>query len=126
MKFYYDFTGGKYARSLSESNTVITIRSPFIASMTNNGNSMVNVDFASQSSFYLTNNGNATISLTGKVDQLTLVSKGNADINAKNLAAEKISLSSAGNGEIMVNTKELALKDVTGNNDIKNYESEKC
>lgn len=120
LKFYYDFSGGKYNRWLSKSNTSITIKAPSLTKMVNKGNSDVDIDFSDQSAFYLITNGNALISLTGKVGELTLESKGNADINAKSLAVEKINLSSVGNGDIVVNTKELITKDVKGNNDIKN------
>lgn len=62
-----------------------------------------------------------------KIAELNLQSTGNADIEAGNLAADKIILSSNGNADIEVSTKELVEKEIKGNNDITNlyYASKK-
>lgn len=116
-----DYSGGKYPRWLSSSNTVVTIKAPSVENLTNNGNSQLEMNLENQSSFNLVTEGNPNIILTGKIAILNLQSSGNAAIKAGNLLTEKIILSADGNSDIEVNTKELIEKSVKGNNDISNF-----
>jgi hypothetical protein len=127
LKLSFDFSSGKYPRWLSKNNTVITIKAGNIEKLVNKGNSNIAVDLQNQPSFIFSSTGNPDIQFTGKIAELNLQSTGNADIEAGNLAADKIILSSNGNADIEVSTKELVEKEIKGNNDITNlyYASKK-
>jgi Putative auto-transporter adhesin, head GIN domain len=120
LQLSFDLSGGKYDRWLSDNNTVITIKAPAIVSLINSGNTGLQINIPSQPSFSLQSDGNPNIILKGKVDELVLESKGNADIKAGNMLAQKITISSSGNADIEVNAKEVVEKSVNGNNDINN------
>lgn len=120
LKLSFDLLGGEYPRWLSKNNTVITIKAGNIERLVNNGNSNIAVDLQNQSAFTFSSNGNPDIRFTGKITDLYLQSTGNADVEAGNLAADKIILSTTGNADIEVNTRELVEKEINGNNDITN------
>jgi hypothetical protein len=120
LQLSFDLSGGKYDRWLSGNNTVITIKAPAIVSLINSGNTGLQINIPSQPSFSLQSDGNPNIILKGKVDELALESKGNADIKAGNMLAQKITISSSGNADIEVNAKEVVEKSVNGNNEISN------
>jgi hypothetical protein len=120
LKLSFDVSGGKYPRWLSGNNTVITITAPVVEAVANNGNGKLEINLNGPAAFSLVNNGNSNISLTGKVAKFNLQSTGNAGINAGSLAADKIILSTNGNANIEVNTKELVEQSINGNNDITN------
>ena len=120
LQLSFDLSGGKYDRWLSDNNTVVTIKAPSIASLINSGNTGLQINIPGQPSFSLQTDGNPNIVLKGKVDELVLESKGNADIKAGNMLAQKITVSSSGNADIQVNAKEVVEKSVNGNNEISN------
>jgi len=120
LKLSFDMSGGKYPRWLSGNNTVISINAPVIEKLVNKGNSSLEINLQNQAAFNLSSNGNPDIILTGNIGELNLQSTGNADIKAGELVAEKITLSTNGNADIEVKTKELVEKDVQGNNEISN------
>jgi hypothetical protein len=120
LKLFLDMSGGKYPRWLSNNNTVITIKAPAIEKLHNKGNSDLDINLQNQDVFNLITNGNPDIIITGKISELNLQSTGNADIKAGELVAGKIILSTTGNADIEVKTKELIEKEIQGNNEISN------
>ncbi len=120
LKLSFDLRGGEYPRWLSKNNTVITIKAGNIEKLVNNGNSNLGVYLQNQSSFTFSSTGNPNIRFSGKIAELNLQTTGNADIEAGNLAADKIILSTTGNADIKVNTRDLVEKEIKGNNDIYN------
>lgn len=120
LQLSFDLSGGKYDRWLSDNNTVVTIKAPSIASVINSGNTGLQINIPGQPSFSLQTDGNPNIVLKGEVDELVLESKGNADIKAGNMLAQKITISSNGNADIQVNAKVVVEKSVNGNNEISN------
>jgi len=120
LKLSMDYSGGKYPRWLSDNHTVVTVKTPALETLTNKGNSKVEIKLHGQPAFALLSDGNPDIKLTGKIATLQIVSTGNSDIHAAQLIADKIILSSNGNTAIEVKTKILVEKDVKGNNDISN------
>jgi hypothetical protein len=120
LKLYMDFSGGKYDRWLSSNNIVVTIQAPAFNSLVNTGNGNIEVQLQEQPLFNITSTGNADMAITGKVNQLQLTTAGNANIKAGGLLAEKVTLSTNGNADIEVNTKELVEAAVNGNNEITN------
>jgi hypothetical protein len=120
LKIYFDLSGGKYDRWLSDNNTVVTVKVPLLESLINNGNTAIEVKQMNQASFSLLSDGNADIILNGSVTAFLLQSNGNSDIKAGNFLTQITTLSSNGNSEIVVNAKELVEKNVSGNNEIIN------
>ncbi len=120
LKLSFDLSGGKYDRWLSNNNTVVTIKVPALESLSNSGNTKIELNKINQKTFSLISSGNPTISLSGAVNELKLLTTGNSNINAGTLVAQKIILNSSGNSDIIVNTKELVEEKVSGNNEISN------
>jgi Putative auto-transporter adhesin, head GIN domain len=120
LKLSMDLSGGKYNRWLSSNNTVITIKAPSVESFLNKGNTHIDVMLKDQSFFNFISEGNADVIMTGKVNTLNLQSAGNSDINAGNLFAKTVSISSTGNSDIVINSNEVIEKKIEGNNEIKN------
>ncbi|MBY0476244.1 MAG: DUF2807 domain-containing protein [Chitinophagaceae bacterium] len=120
LKLSFDLSGGKYDRWLSTNNTVISIRVPALEAINNSGNAKIECKELNQQTFSLISSGNASISLSGTVNNVLLQTKGNSDIHAGTLIAETTTLSSSGNAEFVVNTKELIETNMNGSNDITN------
>lgn len=120
LKLSFDFSGGKYPRWLSHNNTIITIKTPSLYKLVNKGNGKMEINLQNQAVFNLFSNGNPDIKLIGKITELNLQSSGNADILAGELVAGKITLSTNGNADVQVNTKNLVEKEIRGNNEITN------
>lgn len=120
LKLSFDFSGGKYPRWLSHNNTIITIKTPSLYKLVNKGNGKMEINLQNQEVFNLFSNGNPDIKLIGKITELNLQSSGNADILAGELVAGKITLSTNGNADVQVNTKNLVEKEIRGNNEITN------
>lgn len=120
LKLSFDLSGGKYDRWLSSNNTVVTIKVPSLKSINNNGNTKIDVKQLDQKQFKLISSGNATIILSGKVNEVQLQTTGNSDINAASLRTVKTTLSSSGNADIVLNTKELIETNMNGNNEVTN------
>ncbi len=120
LKLSFDLSGGKYDRWLSSNNTVITVKVPVLESLTNSGNTKIELKQLNQKEFRLISSGNPNITLSGTVNELMLQSTGNSDINAGILIANKTILSSSGNADIIVNTKELVERNMNGNNEVSN------
>lgn len=120
LKLSFDLIGGKYDRWLSSNNTVVTIKVPILEYLSNNGNTKIELIQMNQKTFSLVTTGNPDITLSGTVNEFTLQSTGNSDINAGAFVANKILLSSSGNSDIVVNTKELVEEKMNGNNEVSN------
>jgi hypothetical protein len=120
LKLTFDLSGGKYSRWLSDNNTVITIKAPAVEKLVNTGNSELEINLQNQDGFNLLSDGNPDITLNGKIAALNVQLTGNPEINASELVAEKIILSTNGNADVKVKTKALIEKEIKGNNDIVN------
>jgi hypothetical protein len=120
LKLSFDLSGGKYDRWLSSNNTVVTIKVPSLETLNNNGNTKIELKQLNQKTFRLISSGNAEIKLSGTVEDVTLQTTGNSDIDAASLSAIKTTLSSSGNADIVVNTKELVETNMNGNNEVTN------
>ena len=120
LQLSFDLSGGKYDRWLSSNNTVVTIKVPALESINNNGNTKIEVKQLNQKKFKLVSSGNATIFLSGNVNEVQLQTTGNSDINAASLSTSKTTLSSSGNADIVLNTKELIETNMNGNNEVTN------
>lgn len=120
LQLSMDLSGGKYKRWLSSNNTVVTVKVPFLQSVSNKGNTSIQVKEMKQASFRLVSEGNAEIKLKGVVNDFYLQSTGNSDIDAGKLITHTTILNSTGNAEIRVNAKELIEQDVKGNVEINN------
>lgn len=120
LKLSFDLSGGKYDRWLSDNNTVITIKVPALEFLNNNGNTNIELKQLNQKTFKLISSGNPDITISGTVNELQLQTKGNSDINAGALITTSTTLSSSGNAEIVLNTKELVQTNMNGNNEVTN------
>lgn len=120
LQLSMDLSGGKYKRWLSSNNTVVTVKVPFLQSVSNKGNTSIQVKEMKQASFRLVSEGNAEITLKGVVNDFYLQSTGNSDIDAGKLITHTTILNSTGNAEIRVNAKELIEQDIKGNVEINN------
>jgi hypothetical protein len=118
LKVYFDFGGSN--RWLSSNSTVVTIKAPVIEQVVNSSNAEIDVSLPRQAAMKLVTSGNPNINLKGQVEKLVIDSRGNSDINASELFSTQVQVSSDGNAEIVVNTRELLENNIRGNNDIYN------
>jgi hypothetical protein len=65
LQLSFDLSGGKYDRWLSDNNTVVNIKAPSIASLTNNGNTGLQINIPGQQTFNLQSDGNPTLEAVG-------------------------------------------------------------
>lgn len=120
LQLSFDLSGGKYDRWLSDNNTVVTIKVPQLESLHNNGNSKIELVNLDQLAFNLVSSGNAAIRLAGKVNEALIQTTGNSDIDGSALISATTRLSSSGNADIVLNTKELIENNMNGNNEVNN------
>jgi hypothetical protein len=115
-----DISGGKYKRWLSSNNTIITVKVPALVTLSNKGNTSIELKKIQQAAFNLQSDGNADITLQGKATDFYLQSNGNSNIDAGSFVTAKTTLNTSGNSEITVNAVQLVEQKVSGNVDISN------
>lgn len=115
------FKGNKNNKLYIEDTQIkIMITLPFLSEVRNNGNSGLIVTNINSKNFKVENPVNGSTTLSGIVDNLEVVDKGNGNLNAVNLLAKKATIICRGNGNVRVNVSETLTGKKSGNGNIIN------
>lgn len=93
---------------------------PFIIEASNNGNSGLTVTSINSKNFKSVNPVNGSTTLSGIVDNLEIVCRGNGNLNAEKLIAKKAKITCSGNGNARVNATNINESIKSGNGNIVN------
>jgi hypothetical protein len=112
VTFKYTRENNKY---IENPNIKVKISCPRLDSLYKRGNSDIIVSVSDQKFLAMSNEGNGSALLTGAVEQLSLRNDGNGRINATNLSADAVFVSSFGNGDLVLNAKHKLQVERNGN-----------
>ncbi|USQ03042.1 GIN domain-containing protein [Aquirufa antheringensis] len=112
IKFNYTRENNKY---IFDPRIRIKITCPKLTEVYKQGNSSVGVRLQNQSSFFLSNEGNGSATLKGKVGDLKIKNDGNGKTDASKLVAKNVMVDSYGNGNVLINAIEKATGRRNGN-----------
>ena len=105
---------------IEDTNIKIVITMPYLMEVSNNGNSGLTVTNINSKNFKITNPENGSTTLSGIVDNLEVIDKGNGNLNAEKLIAKKAKIVCRGNGNVRVNVTGEIEQTRTGNGNIVN------
>jgi hypothetical protein len=98
----------------------VKITMPFLAEVSNNGNSGLLVTNINSKNFKSSNPVNGSTTLSGIVDNLEVVCSGNGNLDATKLIAKNAKISCRGNGNAKVNAVKITESNKSGNGNIIN------
>jgi len=103
-------------------NTKINVKitMPFLAEVSNNGNSGLVVTNINSKNFKSVNPVNGSTTLFGIVDNLEVICRGNGNLNATKLITKTAKITCRGNGNAKVNAKIITEINRSGNGNIEN------
>lgn len=93
---------------------------PFLAEVNNNGNSGLLVTNINSKNFKSKNPVNGSTTLSGIVDNLDVVCRGNGNLDATKLVAKNAKITCRGNGNARVNANKINESNRSGNGNIVN------
>ncbi len=105
---------------IENTNIKIKITMPEASVIKNNGNSSLYISNILGRYFRLENNGNGGTKMTGTIDKLDIIKRGNGSVVANKLFAKTSEITSAGNGDILINVTGDVTVELSGNGDVKN------
>ncbi|WP_264522390.1 DUF2807 domain-containing protein [Flavobacterium sp. N1994] len=111
---------------IEDTKIKVTITMPFLSEVSNNGNSGLNVTNINSKNFKSINPVNGSTTLSGIVDNLEVLCKGNGNLNATKLQAKKAIIVCKGNGNAKVNVSNEIKQTRSGNGNIQNIGSAKA
>lgn len=116
------FIEGNRNNVLYIENTRINVKivSPELEEIRYEGNADIAITGIEQQELRVKKQGNGDMTLSGIVNHLTIYKEGNGKVNAKALITETVSVTSFGNGNILVNASESAKGILNGNGYVKN------
>ncbi len=98
----------------------VKITMPFLAEVSNNGNSGLIVSNIKSKNFKSENPVNGSTTLSGIVDNLEVVCNGNGNLDATKLVAKNAKITCRGNGNARVNAIKITESNKSGNGNIEN------
>lgn len=105
---------------IEDTKVKVKITMPFLTEVNNNGNSGLNVTNINSKNFKSINPVNGSTTLSGIVDNLEVVCKGNGNLNAEKLMAKNAKVTCRGNGSAKVNAIKINESIKSGNGTIVN------
>lgn len=112
IKFNYTRENNKY---IFDPRIQIKITCPSLTEVYKQGNSSVRLHVKNQSTFFLSNEGNGSATLRGKLEDLKIKNEGNGKTDARKLVAKNVQVESYGNGNVLIQATENALGKRNGN-----------
>lgn len=112
IKFNYTRENNKY---IFDPRIRIKITCPNLQEVNKQGNSTVRIQLKNQNTFSMSNEGNGSASIKGKVVDLTIKNEGNGKTDAVKLVAKNVFVDSYGNGNVLINASEKATAKRNGN-----------
>ncbi len=105
---------------IEDTKISIKITMPFLLEVSNNGNSGLVVTNINSRNFKTENPVNGTTTLSGIIDNLEVICRGNGNMNAEKLLAKNAKIVCRGNGNARVNAKTIIESNQSGNGNIEN------
>jgi Putative auto-transporter adhesin, head GIN domain len=105
---------------IEDTKISIKIAMPFLSEVSNNGNSGLIVTNLNSKNFKSENPVNGSTTLSGIVDNLEVICKGNGNLNATKLITKTAKITCRGNGNAKVNAKIITESNRSGNGNIVN------
>jgi len=112
IKFNYTRENNKY---IFDPRIRIKITCPSLTEVYKQGNSSVRLDVKNQGAFFLSNEGNGSATLRGKLEDLKIKNEGNGKTDARKLVAKNVQVESSGNGNVLIQATENAMGKRNGN-----------
>jgi hypothetical protein len=112
IKFNYTRENNKY---IFDPRIQIKITCPSLTEVYKQGNSSVRLYVKNQSTFFLSNEGNGSATLRGKLEDLKIKNEGNGKTDARKLVAKNVQVESYGNGNVLIQATENASGKRNGN-----------
>lgn len=100
---------------IEDTKIKVIITMPYLAEVSNNGNSELKVTNIDSKTFKSENPANGSTTLFGIVDNLEVVSSGNGVLNAKQLIAKNANIKASGNGNVYTNVTDIITTKTSGN-----------
>jgi Putative auto-transporter adhesin, head GIN domain len=114
--------GNKQNRLYIENTNIrVKITLPEISVLEHTGNSRLQVSGINGRYFRIKNTGNGDASITGTIDELDIIKRGNGSVNTRLLAAKQVKVTASGNGQVSINTPFNFNALVGGNGNVINY-----
>ncbi len=98
----------------------VKITMPYLIEVSNNGNSGLTVTNINSKNFKTENPANGSTTLSGIVDNLEVICRGNGNLNASKLIAKNASITCRGNGNAKINAEKIIESNRSGNGNIQN------
>ncbi len=105
---------------IEDTKISMKITLPFLLEVSNNGNSELIVTNINNKNFRTENPVNGSTTLSGIVDYLEVICRGNGNLNAEKLLAKNAKIIGRGNGNARVNAKKIIESNQSGNGNIEN------
>lgn len=105
---------------IEETNVDIKISMPSLTEIKHSANSALLVFGIKAKSLKVKNNENGKVNLKGSVEELSIVCAGNGNVDANELAASKVNVTTRGNGNVYINTNNEFEAAASGNGSIYN------
>ena len=105
---------------IEDTQIKVKITMPFLAEVNNNGNSGLIVTNINSKNFKTENPVNGNTTLSGIVDNLEVICRGNGNLNATKLIAKNASITCRGNGNAKINAEKIIESNRSGNGNIQN------
>jgi hypothetical protein len=105
---------------IEKSNITIKITMPSITGLRHNGNSSLTITNCNSESLKIENLGNASTTIYGKANDVTIKNTGNGNIYVDKLLAKTASIKCSGNGNVKANVSDFITAKVSGNGNIAN------
>lgn len=103
---------------IEDTKICVKITMPFLLEVNNNGNSSLTVTNINTINFKSVNPVNGSTTLSGIVENLEVVCRGNGNLYAENLIAKNAKVTCRGNGNAKVNASNSIVGNVSGNGNI--------
>jgi hypothetical protein len=110
---------------IEDTKIKVHITLPYLIDVRNNGNSSLIVTNINSKNFKIENPVNGSTTLSGIVDNLEVIDKGNGNLNAENLLTKNAQIICRGNGNVIVNVSENITGKSSGNGNIINIKNSK-
>ncbi len=105
---------------IEDTKISVKITMPILLEVSNNGNSGLVVTNINSKNFKTENPVNGSTTLSGIVDNLEVICRGNGNLNAEKLLAKNAKIVCRGNGNARVNAKTIIESNQSGNGNIMN------
>jgi len=116
------FKGNKNNRMyIEDTNIKIKITLPKVIEVNHSGNSTLVISNLSGTNFKLENSGNGTTKISGSIDTLEVINKGNGNTKAEKLLSKNAVIKCSGNGNVYATVSNNLTAKATGNCSVFNF-----